>query len=696
MSRPPAPRPDESDGGARKRLLAWTAVFLICLALVAARGWAPGLRTFPGALALPVADWINLVATPFFESLRPLGAVVSASADAVVGQMRAILHWLPAPCVIAAIALVALRASGWGLAVFATAALLAIWGVGYWPKAMNTLALVLISVPVSVILGFAIGALGHRFPRAEPGIVAALDVMQTYPAFGYLIPLLLVFSFGPTAGLAASVAFSIPPMVRNTLVGLRDVPVAIIESAAMAGATRRQNFWQARAPSALPQLLVGVNQTTMASLSMVIIVAIIGGFDDIGWEVLSAMRSTELGRSLAAGLVIVLIAVLLDRITGGLARRGAPGRAAAIGVRALGVALLACLGAAILLRAGGLWPESGPVEGARLWVKGLDRALLDFVGWSAPFFSAFRNAITYGVMLPMRLGFSGSASPIVWGFALTPAITAAYVLAFAAPALWLARRGRPARGLALAFLGLLFWTGLPAFPWPGVLAVVGLASWLAGGWRLALLSLSGLILVGVSGLWGPMMQSIHLCLVSVAICVLIGGGLGVLAAESDRLSAILRPVNDMLQTMPQFVFLIPALMLFKVGEFTALIAIMLYAIVPPIRYVEHGLRNVRPDLVEAATQMGATRAQLLWQVKLPLAASSVRLGVNQTIMAALSMLVIAALVGTRDLGQQVYVALSRADAGAGLVAGWSIACIALVSDRLLRGARPQASAPAED
>ena len=120
------------------------------------------------------------------------------------------------------------------------------------------------------------------------------------------------------------------------------------------------------------------------------------------------------------------------------------------------------------------------------------------------------------------------------------------------------------------------------------------------------------------------------------------------------------------------------------GEFTALIAVMLYAIVPPIRYVEHGIRNVRPDSVEAAHQMGCTSRQLLWQVKIPLALPVIMLGLNQTIMAALSMLAIAALVGTSDLGQQVYIALGKADAGQGLIAGLSIALVAMISDRIIQ------------
>lgn len=680
---------------ARRGLGLWAGLLVLATGLVVAAQWLPWLRGFPGGLSLPLAGWINAVALPLFEAVRPLGRALTALVEVPLAGIRSFLAWLPWPAAVLAAALVGLRAGGWGLAVFALASLSTVVGIGYWPKAMNTLALLTISVPFSVIIGFALGAAAHRLPRLRPAVIALLDVMQTYPAFAYLIPLLLLFGFGPAAGLVASVIFAIPPMVRNTLVGLEDVPPAIVESALMAGARRSQLFWQARVPVALPQLLVGVNQTTMAALSMVIIVAIIGGFDDIGWEVLAAMRKAELGRSLAAGGVIVVLAILLDRITRGLALQSrARGRTR--GGRVSGSALAAGIAAALALAFVLAGRDLLPGDRVQMAFRSLDRWLLDFVAWSAPVFAAFRNAITYGVMLPMRLGFSGSASPMVWGFHLTPAVVLSYV-ALALVLAGLAFRRDPRAGIAIGYAALLFWTGLPGFPWPGVFILVGVAAWRRGGAGLFALAVSGLLIAGVSGLWVAMTQSIYLVTVAVALCFLIGGALGVAAAESDRLSALLRPINDALQTMPQFVFLIPALMLFKVGEFTALIAIVLYAIVPPIRYVEHGLRNVRPDLIEAARQMGTTPAQLLWQVRLPLARSSVRLGLNQTVMAAVSMLVIAALVGTRELGQQVYVALSKADAGQGLVSGWIIACIALVADRLLRAAPaapPPVSVPA--
>ncbi len=685
-ARPPLIHKVASGGATRL----WLGLLVFSVVLTVLASYFPWLRTFPKDWALPIPTWINAAATPFFETLRPIGQTIALIVASVLSAIRAVLTALPWPSIVLIVSLIALRARGRGMALFAAAALMAVVALGYWPKAMNTLALVLVVVPASVILGFLFGALADRLPRIQPAMIAVLDVMQTYPAFGYLIPLLLTFGFGVTGGLVASIIFAIPPMVRNTIVGLREVPPAIVESALMAGARPGQLFWQARVPAAMPQLLVGVNQSTMAALSMVIIIAIIGGYNDIGWEVLSAMRSAEMGRSVGAGLVIVLLAIILDRITRGLAEPKAPGTVPAISDRALvaGIALTLAVGLGIRLSGIDLLPG----EAGQQFFKRIDSWLLAFVAWSAPFFAVLRNAITYCVMLPMRLGFSGAASPMVWGFKLTPAVMAAYIIVAVAIACLIARRDLRA-GIAVGFALLLFWTGLPNFSWIGVFVLTGVATWRTGGWRLLVLALSTLLLAGLTGLWAPMMQSIYLCAVAVMICFIIGGAFGILAAENDRVSAILRPINDALQTMPQFVFLIPALMLFKVGEFTALIAIVLYAIVPPVRYVEHGLRNVSPQLIEATRQLGATRRQMLWQVKLPLARPSIRLGLNQTIMAAISMLVIAALVGTRELGQQVYVALSKADAGAGLVAGWIIAAIALVADRMLR--LPDKARPAD-
>ncbi len=142
-------------------------------------------------------------------------------------------------------------------------------------------------------------------------------------------------------------------------------------------------------------------------------------------------------------------------------------------------------------------------------------------------------------------------------------------------------------------------------------------------------------------------------------------------------------IIDTLQTLPSFVYLMPVVMLFRVGDFAAMIAVVAYSLTPVIRYTDHGIRKVPPQMIEAAVASGCTRRQMLWKVQLPMALPEIMLGVNQTIMMALSMLVITALVGTRDLGQEVYIALTKADTGRGIIAGLFVAFIAIIADRLI-------------
>jgi len=187
----------------------------------------------------------------------------------------------------------------------------------------------------------------------------------------------------------------------------------------------------------------------------------------------------------------------------------------------------------------------------------------------------------------------------------------------------------------------------------------------------------------VTGNWEKAMISTYLIGISVVIASAIGIPIGILAAGNERAHRVVQVVIDTLQTLPSFVYLIPVVMLFRVGDFSAMIAVVAYSLVPAIRYTDHGIRQVPPGIIEAATAAGCTRRQILWKVQLPLALPEIMLGVNQTIMMALSMLVITALVGTRDLGQEVYIALTKADTGRRLVAGLSVAAIAMISDRLI-------------
>ena len=495
----------------------------------------------------------------------------------------------------------------------------------------------------------------------------------------------MLFGFGTVVGLIASVLYSFPPMVRNTIVGLRGVSPEVIESGLMSGATPRQLFWQVRVPSSLKQILLGVNQATMASLSMVIIASIIGGTSDIGWEVLSQIRKAQFGESLLAGMVIALMAMVIDRITAGFAvRSGEYDPEKKTFAQKHRYWITAALGAVtffVLAQIAGIlneWPQAWEISPAKAMNDGLTYLVVNF----RDEIEAVKKFAFFFVMLPAKIGLQGAVSPFTWGFELTLVHKVVYAVGIVALAVWAAFRGRTQVAILILILAILLYFGLTGIPWPALLLICAVAGWKVGGRILGLGTALGLGFIVITGIWPEAMLSIYLCGIAVLISFVLGTAIGIWAAHNDRFSAIIRPFNDTLQTMPLFVLLIPFVMVFKIGEFTALLAIIAYAIVPAIRYSEHGLRSLPAPVIEAATMIGSTRRQMLWQVKIPLALPVMMLGLNQTIMYGIAMLVIAALVGTNGLEQIVYIGLSDGNFGVGIIAGIGMAIIAIITDRM--------------
>ena len=666
-------------------LLVWILAGLVSGVSIFYRTELPWLVNYPEAWVLPVIEWANTGMDWFVENFRWFFRSISWLLSWAMSGALAVLVWLPWAAAIVLFMGVALIAGGWSLAVFTVAALMYMVVIGYWEESMRTLALVSVSVPLSVIVGFGMGVAALRSPRTNRVVQPALDLMQTVPTFAYLVPILLLFGFGPVVGLIASSIYACPPMVRNTMLALSRVPEEVVESGKMSGATERQLFWWVRFPTALPTIMIGVNQTTMAALSMVIIAAIIGSSADIGWEVLSTMRRANFGESLLAGIVIALIAMVLDRITRAFATRDSRKRKYLSGVSNLQTLVGTLFVTAFFIIAAQLYPELNDYPDD--WVFYPAGYLNDIVAFVTVEFSgileAIKNGFLFFLLLPLRIGLENTIRPFTWGFTLTPVISGGYAVMTMLLAAFLGVRysWRVSVGILLVCSILFF--GFEHSPWPMIIILIVVLAWQVGGLWIGILTLSGLGFMLVTGVWVPAMRSLYLCLAAVLCSFLIGCLLGILASQNNRLSGILRPIIDTLQTMPLFVLLIPVLMFFQVGEFTAFLAIIAYAIVPAIRYTEHGLRHVDPEVVEAARSMGCTERQLLWEVRLPLAIPEIMLGLNQTIMFALAMLVIAALVGTRGLGQSIYIALSKADFGLGLVAGLSMALIAIIADRVL-------------
>jgi len=458
--------------------------------------------------------------------------------------------------------------------------------------------------------------------------------MQTVPVFAYLVPVLFLFGFGPVAAMMATIIYAMPPMVRVTMLALRLVPDEIVEFGRMAGCSRRQMTWKVLIPAARPTLMVGVNQVIMLSLNMVIIASMIGA-GGLGHDVLASLRRLAIGEGLEAGIAITLLAVALDRLSQAFAR------------------------AAVV---GGQRRETTTSSVFRRH-PALITALVILAGTTL-----------LGFLLPILRSYPDAARVTTGPYwdALVQWINVNFFDQFEAVKTFL-----------LLNLMIPFKRFLLQLPWTAVVAMVALAGFQLGGIRLALLTAALTGFIAVTGQWEKAMITVYLCGMSVFFATIIGCPIGIWAANNKRAHKVVVVVIDTLQTLPSFVYLIPVVMLFRVGDFAAMIAVILYSLPPAIRYTDHGIRQVPPALIEAARTSGCTRRQILWKVQLPLALPEIMLGVNQTIMFALSMLVITALVGTRDLGQEVYIALTKADTGRGLIAGISVSFIAITADRLI-------------
>lgn len=220
-------------------------------------------------------------------------------------------------------------------------------------------------------------------------------------------------------------------------------------------------------------------------------------------------------------------------------------------------------------------------------------------------------------------------------------------------------------------------------PWFVMVFFVGLAGWkLVGSWRSAIGFMIMMLLIGCFGYWDMAMRTLSLVIASVFFSLLIGLPVGIGMSRNERVQSILKPVLDAMQTMPSFVYLIPALMLFGMGKVPAIISTIIYAVPPVIRLTNVGIRTVDSEAVEAARAFGATPIQVLFDVQLPLAKPTIMVGINQTTMMALAMVVIGSMIGAKGLGMEVLLAINRIEVGRGFEAGLSIVFMAIIIDRI--------------
>jgi glycine betaine/proline transport system permease protein len=551
------------------------------------------------------------------------------------------LAWpaLPWTIVAAGAALLGYALKGWWLAALAAFATVYIAIFGQWEPAMETLSLVLIAAPISFALGLLLGVLAFKSRWVEAVLTPLLNVAQTMPHFSYLVPVMVMFGVGDHAGAIATIIFATPPMVRLTMLGLKKVPLEVIEAAMMSGCTNRQLMFKVMIPAARRDILIGVNQVIMQCLALAVIASFIGA-KGLGFNLLLALNQLRIGQALELGVCIVLIAVLLDRLSLAWANKNTDYFAdQSFAVRHkfgfifagifLGGIVLAYVGR--LIFADGinyfyLIPHNQGITTEDFWQSGVDW-MVD--NWYQGLQGFNRGLITQ-VLIPMKTAFLGM--PVFATFVLTMGI--GFIVGGV--------RSMLTVGLFLLFIALTDW-------------------------------------------WDRALITAYMATFAVIVSAIIGFSVGVLSAQSDRASKAVLLLCDTLQTFPSFIYLIPVIMLFGVTDTSVLIAVIVYATIPATRYTIEGLRQVSPALQDLGMMSGANWFQRFSSIELPLALPHIMLGINQTVIFALFMVIIGAMIGTDDLGQYILKALSDKNGiGNGLMLGLCVAFMGLAVDHVIQ------------
>jgi len=580
-----------------------------------------------------VRDWLDANADAwYFAWIVPVRTIVNWGVEVTNGVLLGV-GWtgVVATTLALGVATVSLR-TGLALAV----AFVLIGALGLWDPTMLTLSQVLVAVAISLLLGIPIGILAGLSDRALRLVTPVLDLMQIMPTFAYLLPLVIFFGIGNATAVIATLIYAIPPAIRLTSLGIRGVAPETVEAATSLGSKNRQILFKVQLPMARSTIGLAVNQTIMMALSMVVIAAFVGA-GGLGAEVMKGLKTLDVGESFTAGLAIVLLAMILDRLSASASastdrRHRGHVRPTRFDRRTVLVACTAVAGVGILA---GLMLEAANV---------------------------FPEALAISIAEPINVAIEWIETNLVF---LTTGIKDLVTAFIINPVQW--------------FLTLSPW-------WLILFLASGLAAILTSSRAMATVAVASLS-VYLLQVWEPAMETLTQVLVAVAFTMVIGIVMGTWAARSSAVSRILRPINDAAQTMPSFVYLIPAVALFEATRFTAIVAAVVYAVPAVIRLVEDGVRGVSPTAIEAATSSGSTSLQVIRKVQLPMARRSLLTATNQGIVLVLAMVVIGGLVGGGGLGYQVVAGLAqRSNFGSGMAAALALVALGIMLDRITQGA----------
>lgn len=628
----------------RNRTAIWLLGIAIVLTILQYSGVLPAwLHRIPDAMIPPAAIWLDA----FFNFVKDdlgllkftrfltagLENVLDTSGNIFYGKRRwPNLGPIPWTAIAGVAAVVGYYLGGWRLAVLGGGTFIWTALIGQWKIAMETMSVLVVAAPLAFVIGLSLGIAAWKYAWVDKTIKPVLSVLQTLPFFTYLLPAVIFFKVGPTAGAVATTIYAIPPMILMTTLGLQKVSPEVVEAGKMSGCSKFQMLRHVYIPSARTEILVGVNQVIMLCLAMVVLTAFIG-MPGLGAKLLAMMGSFKLGRSFEIGVTIVLLAVTLDRMSKAWVVKQPEhfekGTSWVNRHKTLVLAIAVFIGFTLLSF---VLPIAGTIGRGQDFSQGkeLDNLIKGFLAIDIV------QSITYGIRYFLNV--------------------------------WILN---PFRDFMLSI------------PTPAMIMVVAaFAVWL-GGKREGVIVVIFFGLVALSGWWDRSIITLYSVLAAVSIAMLLGIPIGVLAARSDKWSQRVLLACDTAQTFPSFIYLIPAIMLFGITATAVVGSILIFAMVPLIRYTIEGLRTVPPEMTEAADMAGATRMQKLVNVQLPLALPTMAVGFNQAIMFAFFMVIIAAFIGTQDLGQELQRTLAGTDLGKNFVLGICVSLMALTFDLVI-------------
>ena len=586
------------------------------------------------------------------------------------GNWYASIPALPWTVLTAGAFLLGYRLKGLGLSMLAGFGCFYLLIFGQWEPAMETLSFILIAAPISGILGVVWGVLAYKSKGIEKAITPLLNVAQTMPHFSYLVPVIVFFGLGDHAGAIATIIFATPPMVRLTLLGLKKVSPEVLEAGQMNGCTNFQLLFKVLIPTARYDILIGVNQVIMQCLAMAVIASLIGA-KGLGFNLLLALNQLRIGQALELGVCIVVIAVVLDKLSLAWANKQKDYFAdlSFVERHKTGLLFAAIFFFACLLA----WAGQGLVGGA--FFNFLD-AVIDSIrlGLASVFDITIRpirpGETNYFSLVPHNMGITtepfwqGGVNWMVSNWTTDIKIFNKWLLQSVLMPMKASFLAMPVIATFVLFAGV---------------------SYIIGGIRSALVITGFLTFIALTEWWERALITMYMATFAVIVSVILGTIVGAIAVQNKRATKFILLVCDTFQVLPSFIYLIPVIMLFGINDTAVLIAVMVYAVIPPTRYTIEGLRSVPESLVDAGHMSGATKLQRMVKIEFPLAFPHIMLGVNQCVAFALFMIIIGAFIGTDDLGQFILGALSHKEGiGVGLMLGICVAFIGLAVDHLIQ------------